>query len=95
MKLYVCWGTFPTPLLPGGHPCRSAYLALTRAGHEPRVVRAFGTAMLPDIPFNLPPGRIHVRRATGSSEVPVLETDDGEVIQGSWQIAEWARRNPA
>jgi hypothetical protein len=94
MKLYVCWGTFPTPLLPGGHPCRHAYLALTRAGHEPHVVRAFGTGMLPDIPFNLTPGRMHVRRATGSSEVPMLETDDGEIIQGSRQIAEWARRNP-
>jgi hypothetical protein len=57
-------------------------------------VRAFGTGMLPDIPFNLTPGRMHVRRATGSSEVPMLETDDGEIIQGSRQIAEWARRNP-
>ena len=27
MKLYVCWGTFPT-LRPGGHPCRNAYRAL-------------------------------------------------------------------
>jgi hypothetical protein len=94
MKLYVCWGTFPAPLLPGGHPCRDAYLALTRAGHEPQVVRAFGSGLLPDIPFNLTPGRHHVRRVTGSSEVPLLETDDGEVIQGSRQIADWARRHP-
>jgi hypothetical protein len=50
--------------------------------------------MLPDIPFNLTPGRIHVRRATGNSEVPVLETDEGEVIQGSRQIADWAQRHP-
>ena len=95
MKLYVCWGTFPAPLLPGGHPCREAYLALTRAGYEPKVVRSFGAAMLPDIPFNLTPQRIHVKRATGSSEVPMLETDDGEVIQGSREIADWAQRNPA
>ena len=27
MKLYVCWGTFPTPR-PGGHPCANAYNAL-------------------------------------------------------------------
>jgi hypothetical protein len=27
--------------------------------------------------------------------VPVLETDDGEVIQGSDRIAAWARDNPA
>jgi hypothetical protein len=94
MRLYVCWGTFPMPLLPGGHPCRDAYLALTRAGHEPQVVRAFGSGMLPDIPFNLTPGRLHVRRVTGKSEVPLLETDRGEVIQGARQIADWARRHP-
>ena len=94
MKLYVCWGTFPTPLVPGGHPCREAYLALRRAGHEPELARAFGWALLPDIPFNLTPGRIHVKRETGSSEVPVLETDDGEVIQGSRRIVDWARKHP-
>ena len=94
MKLYVCWGTFPTPLLPGGHPCREAYLALTRAGHEPHVVRSYGAAILPDIPFNLTPQRIHVKRATGSSEVPLLETDGGETIQGSRNIIAWAERNP-
>jgi hypothetical protein len=93
MKLYVCWGTFPTPLLPGGHPCREAHAALKRAGHDPQVVRSFGAAMLPDIPFNLTPQRMHVKRQTGSSEVPMLETDDGEVIQGSRQIIAWARRN--
>jgi glutathione S-transferase len=27
--------------------------------------------------------------------VPVLETDDGEVIAGSKQIAQWALDNPA
>ena len=95
MKLYVCWGTFPTPLLPGGHPCRDAYIALRRAGHEPKIVRSYGAAMLPDIPFNLTPQRIHVKRATGNSEVPMLETDDGEVIQGSRQIVAWAQRHRA
>lgn len=95
MKLYVCWGTFPTPLLPGGHPCRDAYQALKRAGHDPDVVLSFGAAVLPDIPFNITPGRIHVKRATGSSEVPMLETDDGQVIQGSRQIVRWAEKNSA
>jgi hypothetical protein len=95
VKLYVCWGTFPTPLLPDGHPCRTAYLALRRAGYEPHVVRAFGAAMLPDVPFNLTPGRLHVKRTTGNSEVPMLETDDGQTIQGSRQIVEWTSRNPA
>jgi hypothetical protein len=93
MKLYVCWGTFPT-LTPGGHPCRNAHSALKRAGHDPQVVRSLGWALLPDIPFNVTPGRIHVKRETGSSEVPMLETDDGEVIQGSRQIVRWAEQNP-
>ena len=94
MKLYVCWGTFPTPRLPGGHPCRSAYLALRRAGYEPDVVRTLGAAILPDVPFNLTPGRLRVKRMTGRSEVPVLRTDDGHVIAGSQEIAEWAQKNP-
>ena len=38
MKLYVCWGTFPTPR-PGGHPCANAYHALRDAGYEPEVVK--------------------------------------------------------
>ena len=94
MKLYVCWGTFPSPM-PRGHPCRQAYLALTRAGWEPRVERVFGTAWLPYVPFNLTPGRVHVKRMTGHHEVPVLRTDDGEVVQGSQAIADWAATNPA
>jgi glutathione S-transferase len=95
VKLYVCWGTFPTPLLPGGHPCRKAYVALTHAGHEPEVERAFGSATLPYIPFNLTPGRVKVHRLTGHHQVPVLVTDDGQVIQGSEEIADWAQKHPA
>jgi len=38
MKLYVCWGTFPSPR-PGGHPCGNAYKALREAGHDPARVR--------------------------------------------------------
>ena len=94
MKLYVCYGTFPTPLLPGAHPCRTAYVALRRAGHEPKLERTGGAAMLPFIPFNLTPGRLKVRSLTGRLEVPVLVTDDGEVVQGSKEIAEWAQKNP-
>ncbi len=39
MKLYVCWGTFPTPR-PGGHPCANAYHALRDAGHDPELVKS-------------------------------------------------------
>ena len=34
-----------------------------------------------------------MKRITGSSEVPVLETDDGQLIQGSKEISDWAEKN--
>ncbi|HYY21009.1 MAG TPA: glutathione S-transferase N-terminal domain-containing protein [Thermoleophilaceae bacterium] len=94
MKLYVCYGTFPVPLRPGGHPCGNAYRALTEAGWEPEVVKSYGLGYLPGA-FNRTPGRREVKRLTGSYMVPVLVTDDGEVVQGSGRIVEWARANPA
>jgi hypothetical protein len=98
MKLYVCWGTFPVPGVrrgnswgPGGHPCKVAADALKEAGYEPEVVRCYGLGPLPDVT----PGRQQVKRLTGQSYVPVLVTDDGEIIQDSRRIAAWARENPA
>jgi hypothetical protein len=94
MKLYVCWGTFKTPR-PGGHPCANAYDALREAGHDPEVVRAYGLAILPDVPFNQTSGRKRAKELTGSSTVPVLELDDGTSIGGSKEIAAWAREHRA
>jgi glutaredoxin len=94
VKLYVCWGTFPTPR-PGGHPCANAYTALKDAGHEPEVVRSYGLALLPDVPFNQTAGRKRAKELTGYATVPVLELDDGTAIGGSREIAAWARDNPA
>ena len=98
MKLYVCWGTWkrPTPWpfrRAETHPCGKAHGALLEAGHDPKVVRCFGWEALP-APFNLTPGRREVKRLTGQVTVPVLVTDDGEVVAESAQIAAWARRNP-
>jgi hypothetical protein len=92
MKLYVCWGTFQAPWRPGGHPCRNAYQALTEAGWEPDVERVYGWAVLPDV---LNPMRGKIRELTGDNWVPVLVTDDDEVIQGSDKIVAWALDNPA
>lgn len=93
MKLYVCWGTFNMPG-EGGHPCADAYRALRDAGHKPRVIRAFGMASLP-APLNCTPGRRAVKRLTGNIMVPVLVTDDGDVINESQDIVAWAQGHPA
>jgi Glutathione S-transferase, N-terminal domain len=92
MRLYVCWGTFRSPLRPGGHPCRNAHEALKQAGWSPEVQRVYGLGALPSV---MNPTRRVVRELTGQNWVPVLVTDEGEAIQGSDKIAEWARANPA
>ena len=91
MKLYVCWGTFRSPR-PGGHPCRNAHEALRDAGWDPEVEKVYGLGILGDA---LNPTRKKIRDLTGQNMVPVLVTDDGEVVSGSKAIATWARDNPA
>ena len=93
MRLYVCWGTFPTPR-PGGHPCANAYHALKQAGHEPELVKSYGWAVLPG-PLNATRGRREVQELTGNRWVPTLVLDDGAVIDGSHEIVAWAKANPA
>jgi hypothetical protein len=92
MKLYVCWGTFRSPR-PGGHPCGNAYRALRDAGHDPEVIRSYGLGLMPDA-LNQTAGRKEVKRLTGDTWVPMLVTDDGEVVKDSRKIADWARQNP-
>ena len=94
MKLYVCWGTFNTPLV-GGHACADAYEALREAGHDPQVVKSYGARLLPDAVANRTAGRQAAKRLSGSSTVPVLELDDGTAVSDSKRIVEWARGNPA
>ena len=90
MKLYICWGTFHAPWRPGGHPCRNAYQALKDAGHDPELVKSYGLAPLPD----MTKGRKEVKKLTGESWVPVLVTDDGEVVKDSKNIVAWAKEHP-
>ena len=90
MKLLVC---FTTAKL-GAHPCGVAYEALREAGYEPQVVKSYGSRVLPDF-LNFTPGRREAKRLTGDTTVPVLVTDDGEVVHESHQIVAWARANPA
>jgi glutathione S-transferase-like protein len=98
VKLYVCWGTWtgktPWPIgRADAHPCGVAHEALKDAGYEPDVVRCLGWEALPAV-FNMTPGRRKVKELTGDYTVPVLVTDEGEVIAESSEIADWARRNP-
>lgn len=90
MRLYVCWGTFQ---IRGArpHPCRIALEALRAAGHEPEIVKAYGAAPLP----NVTRGRRAVQRLTGSSWVPVLVTDEGDLIRESEGIVRWAAAHRA
>lgn len=92
MKLFVCWGTFPTARL-GGHPCRNAYEALREAGHDPEVIKVHGLGIGP-VKIDTD-GRREVEQIAGTKVVPVLVTDGGEVITESKRIADWARQHPA
>ena len=83
MTLYICWGTCPVP---GGSPCRFAYEALQEAGHDPAVVKAHGTRLMPDsLTAQLPDER----------SGPVLVTDDGDVVSEARNIVAWAKQHPA
>jgi hypothetical protein len=84
MVLYVCWGTWRSEK---GHPCGDAYRALTDAGHDPEVIRS-GGCFRTDPLF---PRRREVKRLTGTYKVPTLVLDDGTIIDGTADIAEWAR----
>ena len=90
MKLYVCWGTFPTPR-PGGHPCANAYHALKDAGHDPQLIKSYGLGVLPAVTR----GRREVLQLTGNRWVPTLVLDDDTVIDGSKEIVAWAGSHPA
>jgi Glutathione S-transferase, N-terminal domain len=94
VKLYVCWGTFPTPR-PGGHPCANAYNALRDAGHEPEVVKVQGLGIGPSFLHVTTDGRREVEEISGQKVVPVLVLDDGEVITESKRIVDWASANPS
>ena len=90
MKLYVCWGTFHTPR-PGGHPCHNAYEALKEAGWDRRCRRPTAGPPLGDA---LNPTAQAGPRPDRQNWVPVLVTDEDEVVQGSHRIVDWAKANP-
>lgn len=94
MKLYVCWTTLQTARPPRGHPFHNAHKALTGAGHDPEVVKTRGLGIGPKFPHVMTDGRREVERISGQPAVPVLVTDDGEVISESQRIVDWAKAHP-
>jgi hypothetical protein len=94
MKLYVCWTTIQTPR-PGGHPCHNAYAALHLAGYDPEVIKVCGLGVGPSFMHWVTDGRREVEKLSGQRAVPVLVTDDGEVVSDSERIVEWAEAHPS
>ena len=90
MRLIVCWSTGGGR----GHSCAAAYSALTDAGYDPEVQKAYSTRLVPNA-LQLTAGRKEAIRRTGKSDVPVLILDDDTTVAGSKTIVEWARANPA
>ena len=58
------------------------------------MIKSHGLGYLPEV-FNRSDGRQEVKRLTGSTMVPVLVTDDGEVVTESQRIVEWTSEHPA
>jgi hypothetical protein len=94
MKIYVCYGTWTAGKQVHAHPCGEAHKALREAGYEPEVVRSYGFGPLSGLINDLTPRR-EVKELTGNYWVPAVVTDDGEVVQGSQRIIDWARAHPA
>jgi Glutathione S-transferase, N-terminal domain len=95
VKLYVCWTTIQTPRPPRGHPCHNAHAALRDAGHDPEVIKVQGLGIGPKFLQWVTDGRREVERISGQRTVPVLVTDEGEVVTESQRIVDWARQHPA
>lgn len=95
MKLYVCYDFLKnvrTTGRPGGHPCGNAHVALKEAGYEPETIAVGGLGVPP---LDRLGKRDLVEQVSGQRVVPVLVTDDGEVITQSKRIAAWAEAHPA
>jgi hypothetical protein len=92
MELYVCWGTYREPF--HEHACRKAHQELLAAGHDPKVIRVRGLGVGPRLLQWTTSGRRRVEELSGQKVVPVLRTDEGEVIVESAAIAEWAEAHP-
>lgn len=92
VKLYVCWGTYREPF--HQHPCRAAHRALLAAGHRPELVKVRGLGVGPRLFHRTTRGRREVEELSGQRVVPVLLTDQGQVLIESAAIVAWAAAHP-
>jgi glutathione S-transferase len=64
------------------------------AGHDPEVIKVRGLGIGPRFLHLMTDGRREVERISGQRAVPVMVTDDGEVVTDSRRIVEWAEAHP-
>jgi len=93
--LYTCadgksFGSMPAPI---AHPCGRAAVALERAGHEYELRKVKGGTLKFWTWPSRAQDRAEIERLSGQRAVPILVLDDGAVITGSAQIADWAKHN--
>jgi glutathione S-transferase len=67
---------------------------LRAAGYEPEVIKVRGLGVGPRIFHWTTDGRREVEELSGQRVVPVLVTDEGDVINESARIVEWATAHP-
>ena len=90
MKLYTCGQTDHGAAL--GHPCGRAARALREAGHTFEIEVVEGYRLMP---WTRRGKRDAIRELSGQEDVPVLVTDDDEVVSGTGTIVRWAKDHPA
>jgi glutathione S-transferase len=93
MILYTCGQKKTGPAF--AHPCAKAGKALDAAGYSYELRTVGGYRMALWTRGSRDADRAEVKKLSGSNEVPILVLDDGEVISGSGEIADWAKQHPA
>ena len=77
-----------------GHACGRAAKALDDAGYEYEIRTVKGYRLVPWHWPSRAKDRAEIKAMSGTSEVPVLVLDDGEVISDSSNIVRWAKEHP-
>jgi len=86
--LYVCHGDDSGPTF---HPCRKVQERLRAAGIEyDKIIAGHGSPL----PFMRRGSRDDLQRATGTTKLPTLRTDEGTVLAGSKAILRWIEERP-